>query len=70
MSYVGYVGLGQAWDRVRQGQMRNADFGVRNGRKRLTNRDERDKRDDFLCALYGEENLSRKDAKLQREAQE
>ena len=59
MSYAGHVGVGQAWDEVRQAQMRNADFGVRNGRKRLTNRDERDKRDDFLCALYGEENLSR-----------
>jgi len=48
--------------------MRISECG--NGRKRLTNRDERDKRDDFLCALYGEENLSRKDAKLQREAKE
>ena len=45
MVYMSHLAVRQRWDKVGQeGQMRNADFGMWNGR-RLLNMDERD---DFL----------------------
>jgi len=70
MVYMSHLAVRQRWDKVGQeGQMRNADFGMWNGR-RLLNRDERDDFPRGPCGLCSEEDLARKDAKWQRKGSE